>query len=212
MAVLQASLSRYLNRLYGDNDRATEKENNLPKGLHVRAAVPVSFKMGIHALPQTKHMVGNNVGIILFPFTIAIKDDPLDYLRTAKASMDRKKNSFEAIASGTIIKLFTYFFGIKGASIYAQRIFSQTTILVSNLPGPTQESSVYGHSISFIAPTVYGLPNALTVNFQSYFNKMAIVLSVDENAIPNPHQLCTDFEESLKLIKDAAMARAKMMT
>jgi hypothetical protein len=44
---------------------------------------------------------------------------------------------------------------------------------------------------------------ALMINFESYVNKMAIVLSVDEGTIPDPHQLCDDIVESLKLIKDA---------
>ena len=45
------------------------------------------------------------------------------------------------------------------------------------------------------------------INFQSYTNKMTIVLSVDEGTVPDPHQLCDDLEESLKLIKDAVQAR-----
>lgn len=43
------------------------------------------------------------------------------------------------------------------------------------------------------------------INFQSYVNKMTIVLSVDEGTIPDPHQLCDDIEESLRLIKNAVM-------
>jgi hypothetical protein len=44
------------------------------------------------------------------------------------------------------------------------------------------------------------------INVQSYVNKMAIVLSVDERTIPDPHQLCDDIEESLKLLKEAVIA------
>lgn len=45
------------------------------------------------------------------------------------------------------------------------------------------------------------------INFQSYVNKMTIVLSVDENTIPDPHQLCDDIVASLRLIKDAVISR-----
>lgn len=45
------------------------------------------------------------------------------------------------------------------------------------------------------------------INFQSYVNKMTIVLSVDENTIPDPHKLLDDLEESLKLIKEAVYAK-----
>lgn len=45
------------------------------------------------------------------------------------------------------------------------------------------------------------------VNFQSYTNKMTIVLAVDEQAVPDPHQLCEDIADSLKLVKDAVIAK-----
>lgn len=41
------------------------------------------------------------------------------------------------------------------------------------------------------------------INFQSYVNKMTIVLSVDEDVIPDAHQLCDDIVHSLSLVKDA---------
>lgn len=46
------------------------------------------------------------------------------------------------------------------------------------------------------------------LNFQSYVNKITMVLSVDESVLPDPHQLLDDLEESLKLIKDAALAKS----
>lgn len=39
---------------------------------------------------------GNKIGYVLFPFSIELKDNPLDYIREAKAKMDRKKASLEA--------------------------------------------------------------------------------------------------------------------
>lgn len=36
---------------------------------------------------------------------------------------------------------------------------------------------------------------------------MIIVVSVDENAIPDPHQLLDDFEDSLNLIKNAVIEK-----
>ena len=45
------------------------------------------------------------------------------------------------------------------------------------------------------------------IHFQSYINKMTFILSVDEEIIPDPNQLCDDLEESLKFIKDAVIAR-----
>lgn len=47
---------------------------------------------------------------------------------------------------------------------------------------------------------------ALTVHFVSYLNKVKMVLTVDENVVPDPHQLCADLADSLMLIKDAVIA------
>lgn len=46
---------------------------------------------------------------------------------------------------------------------------------------------------------------ALTIHFQSYVDKMTIVLAVDPNVIPDPQQLFDDFEDSLKLICEAVI-------
>ncbi|KAK8486964.1 hypothetical protein V6N11_074244 [Hibiscus sabdariffa] len=62
---------------------------------------------------------------------------------------------------------------------------------ISNVVGPVEEISFFGHPIAFIAPTVFGHP------------QMSIVVAVDPNVISDPHLLCDDFQESLKLFKDA---------
>ncbi|KAK1581006.1 hypothetical protein Q3G72_002256 [Acer saccharum] len=91
------------------------------------------------------------------------------------------------------------------AAIIAHRVFAHTTTAFTNVVDPIEEITFYGHPIAFIAPSVYGVDQALTIHFLSYVNKMSIVLGVNPDVIPNPHQLCDDIEESLKIkiIKDA---------
>ncbi|KAF2290479.1 hypothetical protein GH714_013580 [Hevea brasiliensis] len=76
---------------------------------------------------------------------------------------------------------------------------TQTTLWFSNVAGPQEEISYFGHPVTFIAPTLYGQPNALMIHVVSYENKMKIILSADENIIPDPHQLCDDLQNSLSL-------------
>ncbi|KAK0579642.1 hypothetical protein LWI29_029136 [Acer saccharum] len=97
---------------------------------------------------------GNHIGYLLFPFTIALRDDPLDYLREAKATMDRKKASLEASYSYFMAKYFLKFCGLKIATFP-----SQTTLWFSNVPGPQEEVSYYGHPVAYVAPSCYGQPN-----------------------------------------------------
>ncbi|WRX30795.1 O-acyltransferase WSD1 [Theobroma cacao] len=58
-------------------------------------------KMNLQALGEmlkknSKAEWGNKIGYVLFPFMIALKDNPLDYIRDVKVAMDRKKASLEA--------------------------------------------------------------------------------------------------------------------
>ncbi|KAB5512488.1 hypothetical protein DKX38_029516 [Salix brachista] len=103
--------------------------------------------------------LGNLIGYVLFPFTIALREDALDYVRSAKATGKRKKATLEAIYTYFMAKTFNKFFGAK----------------------------------------------ALMIHVVSYANKINIILSVDEGIVPDPHQLCDDLEESLRLIKDAVI-------
>lgn len=41
------------------------------------------------------------------------------------------------------------------------------------------------------------------MHFQSYLDKMTLVLAVDQDVIPEPQKLCDDIEESLGLSKQA---------
>ncbi|KAI9197529.1 hypothetical protein LWI28_000026 [Acer negundo] len=212
LGVTQAGLSRYLNRKYGESkiDKgASERNNNLPKNIRLRA----TFFMNIRPSPGIQELAdmmkknslarwGNHIGYLLFPFTIALRDDPLDYLREAKATMDRKKASLEASYSYFMAKYFLKFCGLKIATFP-----SQTTLWFSNVPGPQEEVSYCGHPVAYVAPSCYGQPNGLMIHVVSYVNKMSIILSADESIIPDPHQLCDDLEESLNLIKTAVTVK-----
>ncbi|XP_016461398.1 wax ester synthase/diacylglycerol acyltransferase 11-like [Nicotiana tabacum] len=220
LGITQAGLSKYLNRRYavGKEDKGdTEENNNLPLGIRLRSCLMINLRStpGIQDLADMMEKGskgkwggwGNWFGCALLPFKIALRDDPLDYVKEAKATIDRKKNSFEALYTLVMAELLSKIYGIKAVSGMTQRVFSSATICFTNLVGPQEEIEFCGHPLAYFAPTSYGQPNALTINFQSYINKMTIVLSIDESAIPDPQQLLDDFEDSMKLIKDAVIER-----
>ncbi|XP_076898687.1 wax ester synthase/diacylglycerol acyltransferase 5-like [Bidens hawaiensis] len=217
VGVTQAGLSQYLNRRYGEgikDEGATEEKNNLPKKIRLRSTLLINIRpsSGIQALADmmeknTDAKWGNWIGHVILSFAIGIKDDPLDYVREAKATIDRKKNSLEAICTFSLASLVLKLFGIKAANTISHKAAARTTLGFSNLVGPQEEIGFYGHAIEFLAPSCYGHPHGLMINFQSYVNKMTIVLSVDENTIPDPQKLLDDIEASLKLIKEAVYAK-----
>ncbi|XP_022720183.1 O-acyltransferase WSD1-like [Durio zibethinus] len=210
LAITQAGLSRYLNKKYGGEARG--RENNFPNNIRLRATLFINLRSspGDYALAEmakknSKAEWGNKIGYVLFPFTIALKDKPLDYIRDAKATMDRKKATLEAKFRLFMAKFFVRFCRTKLAT------FPLTTMWFSNMAGPLEEISIFGNQVSFIAPSLYGQPVALTIHVVSYAKKITMVLSVDDNIIPDPYQLCDDFEESLKLFKNSVTAEGLIL-
>ncbi|KAK8345590.1 hypothetical protein V6Z11_A07G159800 [Gossypium hirsutum] len=162
LGITQAGLSRYINKIYGGNnkDEGAIEMDNLPKKIHLRSTLLINIRpsAGIQPLADmmekdAKAKWGNWIGYVLLPFTIAIRDDPLDYVRDAKATIDRKKRSLEAIFTFFSSKLF----GVKTATALSHRILSRTTVCSSNLVGPLEEIGFYGHPMAFLAPSSSGL-------------------------------------------------------
>ncbi|GLU00816.1 hypothetical protein SLE2022_181560 [Rubroshorea leprosula] len=95
-----------------------------------------------------------------------------------------------------------------GECSVAQSDLSHHDVLLESRRSSGGNRLLYGHPMAFLPPSSsYGHPQASMINFQSHTNKMTVVLSVDKETIPNPHLLCDDIVESLKLIKNAVEAR-----
>lgn len=62
---------------------------------------------------DTEAKWGNSLGYVLLPFTIGLRDDPLDYIREAKATVDRKKHSLEVNYTFFMAEVVMKLFGIK---------------------------------------------------------------------------------------------------
>ncbi|WZZ00333.1 hypothetical protein YC2023_072661 [Brassica napus] len=139
LGVAQAALSEYLERRYEVQDLA----NMMAKG--------------------SKCKWGNWIGYMLFPLSLALHDDPLEHLRRVKSIIHRKKNSLEALLTFTSTKILIKMLGVVRAASLTSRTISNTTMSFSNLVGPTEEVSLYGHPITYIAPSAYGHPHKVRV-------------------------------------------------
>ncbi|CAL4922725.1 unnamed protein product [Urochloa decumbens] len=213
VGVTAAALSRYYFRNLGDHDAN--------KGTCLRSVLLVNLRPtpGIQNLDKMmesgKHndlKWGNRLGYIILPFEIAMHEDPLDYIRNAKKTLDRKKHSLEAIITHVMTVMITKLFGIEVSTSLFHRVVSSTTLQFSNMIGPTEPIEFYGHLIAYIAPSAFGHPSALTIHWQSYMDTIRTILEVDDAQFPASHQLLDDFVESLELIRGATSTsfRAKV--
>ncbi|XP_010515263.1 PREDICTED: O-acyltransferase WSD1 [Camelina sativa] len=216
LGVTQASFSRYLERRYGEKE-TKRKPKNLLKRIRLRSALLVNLRptTGIQDLADmmetgSKCWWGNRFGYVVFPFSIALRNDPLEHLRIAHKTINRKKNSFGAMLTYVFCRIIVKSLGIEVAATIINRLMSNTTMTFSNMVGPVEEVSFYGHPITYIASSAYGHPHALTLHCQSYMNKMTITLLVDPTVINDPHRLCDDWEESLRSIKAAVHKRGSL--
>ncbi|XP_065002147.1 wax ester synthase/diacylglycerol acyltransferase 11-like [Musa acuminata AAA Group] len=216
VGVTSAGLSRYLIRRYVrtcHTDDDDSEKNQLPSNIRLRSTLLVNIRPipGIHALAELTEgrdgetKWGNFIGYIILPSSIMRCKNPLDYIRRAKATADRK-NSLEAIFTYKGAELIVKCFGIKAAAALCRRVLSNTALSISNMIGPVEEIVFYDHPLVYLALSVFGHPQALTVHFQSYVNTMKIVLTVDEAVIPDPYLLLDGLAESLRLITTAIPA------
>ncbi|XP_028554475.1 O-acyltransferase WSD1 [Dendrobium catenatum] len=201
VGVTSAALSRYLSRSY---------DGCLPKNLRIRTSLLVNIRPtpGINALAEMMRKGsgakwGNQMGYMLLRFPVMECEDPLDYIRKGMAVVEKKKKSWEAIFTYISSLVIVKTLGFKVGTILCHRIVSNTSLSFSNIVGPMEEVGFCGSPLVYIAPSVYGHPQALTIHFQSYLNKMKVVLAVDELVIPDPHKLLDDISHSLQIIKDA---------
>ncbi|KAL9672163.1 hypothetical protein QQ045_028412 [Rhodiola kirilowii] len=203
MAVLEAGLSRYLSRRYGEVNKCKgQKSDAAPPDIRLRTLVTFNLRM-----PQSTSQIGsvkksgNRVGFILYPLRVPMRSNPMDYIHAAKAKMDRKKASLEAHFTNLCTRVVVKLFGTK-----LLELPKNVSLYYSNMIGPLEDITWFGYPVESMAISSYGSPIGLYVNVTSYGNKLTFALSVDERAVPDPHQLCDDLDDSLSLIKNAATA------
>ncbi|KAM0870094.1 hypothetical protein ACQ4PT_040245 [Festuca glaucescens] len=199
VGVTSSALSQYYFRKSGD---INTKEICLRSFLLVNTRTVSSRQTYV-----TKVEAGNKLSSLICPFHIALHDDPLQHVRNAKRLMRRKKSSLEVMLTQVVGEFLVKYFYVKIGSFFLRLFMTRTTIMLSNIVGPAEHITLCGHPVAFMATSVYGQPQALTVHYLNYGNTVKVVLAVDDAQFSDCHQLLDDFVESMMLIKDATNFR-----
>ncbi|KAL0825598.1 hypothetical protein Bca101_049275 [Brassica carinata] len=209
VGMVQAGLSRYLSQKY-DSETNSKLKRSL-ENVSLRAVVFFNLRSNKKIEDLAEMMAkrstsrwGNSIGYVMIPLWMRSENDIFEYIRRAKTIMDRKKISLEPLFSYVLLKLTVEIFGSKALRNLAMRIFGRSTIILSNVAGPSEEISLFEHQISYFAASISGFPQALIVHITSYVNKVIINLGVDLDVIPDPHHLCDHMVEALQMMKSAA--------
>ncbi|PNT66932.1 hypothetical protein BRADI_3g18630v3 [Brachypodium distachyon] len=175
VGVTSAALSRYYFRNSGDT--RTSK-------LCIRSILVVNLRP-TDSLQTYVNMIesgdsndvkwGNRLGYIILPFHLAMHNDPLEYVRKAKKIVERKKRSLEVIFTNMVTEFTLKLFGAKAGAFIFSRMLKHISIGFSNVTGPTEHVVLCGHPVTFIAPSAYGLPEALFIHYQSYGSTMKLI-------------------------------------
>ncbi|MBA0667306.1 hypothetical protein Goklo_000412 [Gossypium klotzschianum] len=163
LGMVSSGLSRYL-------DHRTP--NVLHEGLRITGVAMVNIRPhpGLQDLSKlmksnTKARWGNKFGVILIPvYYHKGGNDPLEYLKRAKAMVDKKKHSLEAYFSYKIGDLVMSLLGPKYACMLNYKLLCNTTFTLSNVAGPLEEISLAGNPLSSIKVNTSSLPQVLCNN------------------------------------------------
>ncbi|KAF7034212.1 hypothetical protein CFC21_045260 [Triticum aestivum] len=194
--VTAAALSQYYFKKSGD----TNTKRICLRSLVLVDARPVSTRQTYVTRVET----GNRLSSLICPFNIALQDDPLEYVREAKRFMHRKKSSLEVLFTRVVGEFLVKNFGVKAGAFIFRRFVERTTIIFSNALGPVEHMALCGHPVAFMAPSIYGPPQALTMHYHNYGSDIKVVLAVDDAQFPDCHQLLDGFAEATRIIKNAA--------
>ncbi|KAG8368408.1 hypothetical protein BUALT_Bualt15G0042400 [Buddleja alternifolia] len=205
--VISKGLSKYLDI----RSPKAPKEGTQITGV---AMVNLRPQAGLQDMPKLMNIKsgqwGNKFGMILLPaYYHKATSNPLEFVKRAKAMIDKKKLSLEAPFSYKILDVIMSLSWAKLASIINYRILCNTTFTISNIIGPREKITIVGNPVKHIRVTSSSLPHAITMHMVSYAGMAEMQILVAKDIISDPKVLANCFEEALLQMKEAAETQGK---
>jgi diacylglycerol O-acyltransferase / wax synthase len=179
------------------------------EGLELRALVPVSLRGQGEAAD-----LGNSIAAMRGPLPVYIAD-PLERLRTVRASMGELKESKQALGAEVLASLQNFapptILGVASRLNFSTRLFNA---IVTNVPGPQFPLYVLGREMQTVFPIAF-LPrdHALAVAIISYNGWLNFGLLGDYDALPDLDELAGNVSDAIdELVGLARAARESRET
>ncbi|GAB2219800.1 hypothetical protein Droror1_Dr00007437 [Drosera rotundifolia] len=201
--IISCGLSKYLE---------VRSESALQEGLRITGLALVNLRKqpGLQEMSDlmkrgSKVRWGNRFGYIVLPvyYHKATADGPLSYVRTAKAMINRKKQSLEAYFSHAVGNMLMSCFGPKAPYRLINRITCNTTFTFSNVLGPKEQITLIDNPVTYMRFTTSALPHAISMSMLSYKGRANMQILAAKDIIPDPEFLARCFEDALLQMKGA---------
>jgi len=191
----------------------TKKCSSKLEKLRVRAITMENVRKsgGLQELPAmmekgSKVRWGNCIGFWIFPFSLKQFSDPLEHVRAAMKVSERIKASLGGRFTFWVGTVLAYCGVPSLIKLLTWREITQTTLLVSNLPGPAEQIMLGGNPILHMFPVVAGIPQSFCVYMQSYCGKITLVVMSAKHIIPDPEMIIQFCFDALHEMKKAAVS------
>jgi WS/DGAT/MGAT family acyltransferase len=175
------------------------------EGLELRALVPVSLRGKGDAAD-----LGNQIAAMRGPLPVYVAD-PLERLRTVRASMGELKESKQALGAEVLASMQNFapptLLGVASRLNFSTRLFN---CIVTNVPGPQLPLYVLGREMRTVFPIAF-LPrdHALAVAIISYNGWLNFGLLGDYDALPDLDELADAIDDAIdELVGLAREARS----
>eukprot|EP01018_Ginkgo_biloba_P010240 Gb_13458 [translate_table: standard] len=117
---------------------------------------------------------GNHFGFLHLPIPVEELENPLDFVRSAKKVLDRKKMSLGVSLTNTVVGYLARLKGTQAAAKFIYNTIANTSLGISNLVGPMEKMTMVGNPVKSFFFFVSGAPHTLSVTIMSYMNSVRV--------------------------------------
>ncbi|XP_057829672.1 wax ester synthase/diacylglycerol acyltransferase 11 [Cryptomeria japonica] len=146
---------------------------------------------------------GNNFGFLSVAIPMKKLKNPLEYVRRAKHMFDKKKMSLAALLTGIVLHYVTRFKGAQTSAKALYNTLANTSIVVTNVSGPSKQIMLAGYKIRGGFFSVSGSPTSILVTCHSYMGKLRMQVITTKGYV-DAKMLSMCFQEAFIDIKDAS--------
>ncbi|GLJ51800.1 hypothetical protein SUGI_1100500 [Cryptomeria japonica] len=150
--------------------------------------------------PNSQSPWGNRFGMVHIAIPVASADSPLDFVRKAKQTMDRKKMSLEVFLTGRLLS----YLGRQASATAMYNTLANTTMVITNMIGPTDKIAINQIPVKSISFSVSGLPQTLLFTVVSYMGRIRLQVIGTKGYI-NTDTMTKCFNECFEEMKEATL-------